>query len=81
MRCQLVPRTPVYWCQMVPPPTKCTATSLSQRSSDPNNPMRIRDDATADVLRAEIMKNLKVLVEGGIIDPEELLTLKRRTVN
>jgi hypothetical protein len=33
------------------------------------------------VLRAEIMKNLKVLVEGGIVDPEELLTLKRRTVN
>jgi hypothetical protein len=50
-------------------------------TGDPNNPMRIRDDATADELRAEIMKHLKVLGEGGTIDPEELSTPKRRTVN
>jgi len=50
-------------------------------AGDPNNPLRIRDDATADELRAEIMKHLNVLVEGGIIDLEELLALKRPTVN
>ena len=50
-------------------------------AGDPNNPLRIRDDATADELRAEIMKHLNVLVAGGIIDLEELLALKRPTVN
>ena len=47
-------------------------------AGDPNNPLRIRDDATADELRAEIIKHLGVLIEGGIIDLEELSALKRR---
>jgi hypothetical protein len=55
--------------------------SAMKLAGDPNNPLRIRDDATADELRAEIMKHLNVLVEGGIIDLEELLALKRPTVN
>jgi hypothetical protein len=50
-------------------------------AGDPTNPLRIREDATAGELRAEILKHLKVLVEGGTIDLEELLTLKRPTVN
>jgi hypothetical protein len=41
----------------------------------------MRDDATADGLRAEIMKHLKVLVERGGIDPGELLALKRIMTN
>jgi hypothetical protein len=36
---------------------------------------------TADELRAEIMKHLKVMVERGSIDLGELLTLKRRMTN
>jgi hypothetical protein len=52
-----------------------------EAGGDPNNLVRIRDDATADELRAEIMKHLGVLIAGGIIDLEELLTLKRPTVN
>jgi hypothetical protein len=55
--------------------------SAMKLAGDPNNPLRIRDDATADESRAEIMKHLNVLVEGGIIDLEELLALKRPTVN
>ena len=55
--------------------------SAMKLAGDPNNPLRIRDDATADELRAEIMKHLNVLVAGGIIDLEELLALKRPTVN
>jgi hypothetical protein len=39
-------------------------------AGDPNSPLRIRDDATADELRAEILKHLGVLIEGGIIDLE-----------
>jgi hypothetical protein len=47
----------------------------------PNNPVRIRDDATADELRADIMKHRRVLLDGDIIDLEELSALKRRTAN
>jgi hypothetical protein len=37
-------------------------------AGDPNSPVRFRDDATADELRAEIMKRLKILVSAGLID-------------
>jgi hypothetical protein len=52
--------------------------SAMKLAGDPNNPLRIRDDATAAELRAEIIKHLGVLIEGGIIDLEELSALKRR---
>jgi hypothetical protein len=55
--------------------------SAMKLAGDPNNTVRMRDDATADGLRAEIMKHLKVLVERGGIDPGELLALKRIMTN
>jgi hypothetical protein len=53
---------------------KLSATKLA---GDSNNPLRIRDDATADELRAEIMRHLAVLVDGGILDLEPMLAPKR----
>ena len=39
---------------------------------DPNNPARFKDDATADELRAEVMRRLMVLQEAGAIDLQAL---------
>jgi hypothetical protein len=39
-------------------------------AGDPNNPVRIRDDATVEELRAEMMKHLGILIDGGLIDLE-----------
>jgi hypothetical protein len=41
-------------------------------AGDPNNPARFKDDATADELRAEIMKRLEILTSAGLIDLEAL---------
>jgi hypothetical protein len=41
-------------------------------AGDPNNPLRIKDDASADELRAELMKHLRRLIDGGVIDLEAL---------
>jgi hypothetical protein len=41
-------------------------------AGDPNNPARFKDDASADELRAEIMKRLKILVSAGLIDLKAL---------
>jgi hypothetical protein len=38
----------------------------------PSNPARFKDDATADELRAEIMKRLKILTSAGLIDLQAL---------
>jgi hypothetical protein len=42
--------------------------SAIKLAGDPNNPLRIWDDASADELRAEIMKRLARLNEAGVID-------------
>jgi hypothetical protein len=42
--------------------------SAVKLAGDPNNPLRVRDDATAEELRAEIMRRLEVLTEAGILD-------------
>ena len=39
--------------------------SAVKLAGDPNNPARIKDDATADELRAELMKRLEILSFGG----------------
>ena len=39
---------------------------------DPNNPVRFKDDATADELRAEMMRRIAELSEAGIIDLQAL---------
>jgi hypothetical protein len=41
-------------------------------AGEPNNPLRIRDDATADELRAEVMRHIARLTDAGIIDLEAL---------
>jgi hypothetical protein len=46
--------------------------SAVKLAGDPNNPARFRDDATADELRAELMKRLKILVSAGLIDLKAL---------
>ena len=46
--------------------------SAMKLAGDPNSPLRIRDDASADEIRAEIMKRLAVLTSAGLIDLEAL---------
>jgi hypothetical protein len=55
--------------------------SAVKLAGDPNNPMRIKDDATADEIRAELMRHLVILIDGrlqgrraphGLIDLEAL---------
>jgi hypothetical protein len=41
-------------------------------AGDPNSPLRFRDDATADELRAEIMKRIATLQDAGLIDLQAL---------
>ena len=55
--------------------------SAVKLAGDPNNPVRIKDDATADELRAEIMEKLSILREAGVIDLEALPPPKRRIAN
>jgi len=43
----------------------------------PNDPLHIRDDASADELRAEVMRRVGILVEGGVLDLEALLSLPK----
>jgi hypothetical protein len=37
-------------------------------AGEPNNPVRFKDDATADELRAEVLRQLGMPIDGGIID-------------
>ena len=46
--------------------------SAVKLAGDPINPARFKDDATADELRAEIMKRLTALSEAGVLDLEAL---------
>ena len=46
--------------------------SATRIAGDPNNPVRIKDDATIEELRAEMMKHLGILIDGGLIDLEAL---------
>jgi hypothetical protein len=53
--------------------------SAMKLAGEPNSPVRmIKDDATADELRAEIYKHLSVLTDAGVLDLEPLLKTKRR---
>jgi hypothetical protein len=46
--------------------------SAVKLAGDPNNPVRIKDDATAEELRAEMMRRIAELSEAGIIDLQAL---------
>jgi hypothetical protein len=53
-------------------PYRHSRLSAVKLAGDPNNPARFKDDATADELRAELMKRLKILVSAGLIDLKAL---------
>jgi len=55
--------------------------SAMKLAGDPNNPVRIRDDASIEELRAEMMKHLGILIEGGLIDLEALPAPNRGVAN
>ena len=46
--------------------------STMKLAGDPNNPVRFKENATADELRAEIMKHIALLSDAGVIDLEAL---------
>ena len=46
--------------------------SAVKLAGDPNNPARFKDDATADELRAEVVRRLGILAEAGVIDLQAL---------
>jgi hypothetical protein len=46
--------------------------SAVKLAGDPNNPTRFKDDATADELRAELMKRIATLQDAGLIDLKAL---------
>ena len=46
--------------------------SAMKLARDPNSPVRSKDNATADELRAEVMRRLMVLQEAGAIDLQAL---------
>jgi hypothetical protein len=56
--------------------------SAVKLAGDPTNPVRaIKDDATADELREEIMRRLSELQEAGVLDLTALLVPTRRLAN
>jgi hypothetical protein len=46
--------------------------SAVKLAGDPNNPVRFKEDATADELREEVMRRLGILAEAGVIDLKAL---------
>jgi hypothetical protein len=48
--------------------------SAMKLACDPNNPVRFKEDATADELRAEVMRRLSLLAASGVIDLQALPT-------
>jgi hypothetical protein len=55
--------------------------SAMKLAGDPNNPGRIRNDASLEELRAEMTKHLGILIEGGLIDLEALPMPNRGITN
>ena len=53
-------------------PYRHSRLSAVKLAGDPNNAVRFKDDATADELRAELMKRLRLLVSAGLIDLKAL---------
>ena len=55
--------------------------SAMKLAGDPNYPLRLRDDASLEELRAEMHKHLNILIEGGLIDLEALPAPNRGIAN
>jgi hypothetical protein len=51
--------------------------SAVKLAGDPNNPIRFKDDATAEELRAEMMRRIAELRDAGVIDLTALPPPKR----
>ena len=62
-------------------PYKHARLSAVKFAGDPNNPARFKDDATADELRAEIMKRIAILQDAGLIDLKALPPPQGGTAN
>jgi hypothetical protein len=52
--------------------------SAIKLAGDPNNPVRFKDDATAEELRAEMMRRIAALSEAGILTSQRC---RRRSVD
>jgi hypothetical protein len=55
--------------------------SAVKLAGDPNNPVRFKDDATADELLAEMMRRIAEMRDAGVIDLTALPPPKRRIAN
>jgi hypothetical protein len=55
--------------------------SAMKLAGDPSNRLLIRDDATADELRAEVMRHIARLSDAGILDLRALPAPKRPASN
>ena len=55
--------------------------SAAKLAGDPNNPLRVFDNASADELRAETMRRIAVLRDAGLIDLEALPVPEPRIAN
>jgi hypothetical protein len=53
-------------------PYRHSRLSAVKLAGDPNSPILFNDNATADELRAEIMKRIEILVSAGLIDLKAL---------
>ena len=62
-------------------PYKHARLSAVKLAGDPNNPVRFKDDATADELREEVMWRLAILAEAGVIDVKALPVPKHKMAN
>jgi hypothetical protein len=47
----------------------------------PSNAVPFKENATADELRAEVMRHIALLSDAGVLDLEALLASKRRIAN
>jgi hypothetical protein len=55
--------------------------SAMKLAGDPNNPVRIKDDATLKELRADMMKHLGILIDCCLVDLEALPVPNRGIAN
>jgi hypothetical protein len=62
-------------------PYKRARLSAVKLAGDPNNPVRIKDDATTEELREEVMRRLALLSEAGVIDLKALPAPKHKITN
>jgi hypothetical protein len=62
-------------------PYRFAKLSAVKLAGDPNNPIRIKDEATAAQLRTEILTLMAELQEAGVLDLEALPAPQRQIAN